>query len=457
MSASAISSPSCTGTCSPGNRLAGRGARVADALVLGAGAAGLSAAAQLAQAGRSVVVLEARDRIGGRIFTRSDTDLNFPLELGAEFIHGPAPQTIELLHRSGGFAIDTAGTRWSARDDRLTPREKVFDAVQRLMQGVRSLGEEDLSVEDFLARFATDRALDGARAYARMMVEGFDAADPRRASVRAIAEEWDSMDGGQSRPAGGYGALLSQLARSVGDLHIRLQTAVRSVEWGSGGVKVSATSPAGHLEATGRCALLALPISVLQLPPDAPGAIRFAPTLHEKSAALRGISAGPVIKVLLRFRRAFWEELQGGRFREGGFLHSPEAAFPTVWTQLPARVPLLTAWTGGPRAERLLGSGSAAILDAALASLRKMLGLGPELHEELTAAYFHDWQADPYSRGAYSYITVGGRGAPEALAQPLNNVLFFAGEAASSEGMGTVEAALQSGRRAATEILERLK
>jgi monoamine oxidase len=467
MSASATSSPSCPGTCNRGDRLARGTAHAADVLVLGAGAAGLGAAARLVQAGRSVLVLEARDRIGGRVFTRNDPDLHFPLELGAEFIHGPAPRTLELLSRSGDFPIDTGGTRLSVREGRSTPRENLFEAVQRLMQEVHSLGaEEDLSVEDFLARFAADRTLDNARAYARMMVEGFDAADPRRASVRAIAEEWDSMQGGQSRPAGGYGAILTQLARSVGDPHVRLQTAVRSVEWGGDGVKISATSPTGVVEVTSRCALIALPLGVLQLPPDAPGAIRFAPPLDEKSAALSGVAVGPVIKVLLRFRRAFWEELQGGRFREAGFLHSPESPFPTVWTQLPARVPLLTAWTGGPRAERLGGSGtagpagaadSAAIIDAALASLRKIFALGPELNEELTATYIHDWQADPYSRGAYSYITVGGRGAPAALARPLNDVLFFAGEAASAAGMGTVEAALQSGKRAATEILERLR
>ncbi len=437
--------------------MTGPKARDADVLVLGAGAAGLGAAAQLAQAGRSVLVLEARDRVGGRVFTAKDPDLNFPLELGAEFIHGHAPATLELLRRSGDFAIDTAGTRWSVRDGRSTPRESLFGAVQRLMHEVHSLAEEDLSVEDFLARFAADRTLDGARAYARMMVEGFDAADPRRASVRAIAEEWDSMEGGQSRPAGGYGALLTELARSLGDLHIRLQTIVRSVEWGGDGVKISASSPAGAVEVTGRCALVALPLGVLQLPPDTPGAIQFAPPLDEKSAALRGVAAGPVIKVLLRFRRAFWEELQGGRFRQAGFLHSPDSAFPTVWTQLPAQVPLLTAWTGGPRAAALGGSGSAAVIDAALASLGKIFGLGSGPDEELTAAYVHDWQADPYSRGAYSYITVGGRGAPEALARPLSDVLFFAGEWASAEGMGTVEAALQSGKRAASEILDRLK
>ncbi len=431
-------------------------ARVVDVLVLGAGAAGLTAAAHLAQSGCSVLVLEARDRIGGRIFTRTDPQLGLPLELGAEFIHGDAPATLELLRSAGGFAIDTAGTRLSLREGRASPRENLFGSVRKLLLQTRQLTDQDLSVEDFLARFAGDPALEPACAYARMMVEGFDAADPRRASVRAIAAEWQSMDGGQFRPANGYGALLAQLARAGGSLEIRLQASVQTVDWGGERVSVAATSPEGALACLGHCALVSVPVSVLQNSPGAPGAIRFEPPLEDKSSALRGIALGPVLKVLLRFRRSFWEDLQGGRFRDTGFLHSPHGAFPTFWTQLPARVPLLTAWTGGPRAARLRGSDSAAIIEAALTSLQEILDSGPQLHEELIAAYVHDWQADPYAQGAYSYITVGGQDAPQALARPLHERLFFAGEATNRAAMGTVEAALQSGKRAATEILESL-
>lgn len=432
--------------------------RVVDVAVLGAGAAGLSAARVLAEAGRSVLILEARDRIGGRILTVGDPVLPLPVELGAEFIHGSAPETFELLRRSGLSAIDTAGSRWTLREGRPSPRADVFGAVRKLMQQVDSLSEEDLSVEEFLARHESDRALQAACAYARMMVEGFDAADPRRASVRAIAREWSAMDGGQLRPSGGYGALMQYLAR-LAEGHgaqIRLQTLVREVDWGGSEVGIEADSPAGPVEATARCALVTFPVSVLQRPPDASGAVRFEPPLAEKAEALRGIALGPVVKVILRFRHAFWEQLQDGRYRDAGFLHAPECPFPTVWTALPARIPLLTAWTGGPRAERLEGSPEQ-IVAAALDTVRVLFGLGPEVRDELVAAYFHDWQQDPFARGAYSYLTVGGRGAPKAIARPLRDALFFAGEAASAGDSGTVEAALQSGRRAAEEILRRLR
>ncbi len=433
--------------------------RAADVAVLGAGAAGLSAARALADSGRSVLILEARDRIGGRILTVADPALAFPVELGAEFIHGSAPATCELLRRAGASALDTAGSRWMMRDGRLSPRGNAFGDVDRLMQRVASLGEEDLSVEDFLARHASDPTLRAACASARMMVEGFDAADPRRASVRAIAREWSAMDGAQRRPASGYGALMAQLAHSLegADTFLRLQTVVESVDWTGEEVRIEASSPAGPVRAAARCALVTLPLGVLQRPPGAPGAVRFTPPLDEKAKALGALAPGPVVKVLLRFRRPFWQALAGGRFEDAGFVHAPEAPFPTLWTPLPARAPLLTAWAGGPRARRLEGAALSEVVEHALQSVQSAFGVGADVRDELAASYVHDWQQDPYARGAYSYVTVGGLGAPEALARPLRDRLFFAGEAASASEMGTVEAALKSGQRAAGEILERLR
>lgn len=425
-----------------------------DVAVIGAGAAGLRAAVALAEAGLSVRILEARDRIGGRILTHTDAALPVPVELGPEFIHGRAPATQALLRLAGTMAIDTAGTRWTVREGSSVPRRDVFADVRRLMQPVQTLTEPDLSVEDFLARQAADPSLEAACAYARMMVEGFDAADPRLASVRAIANEWSGMDGGQSRPAGGYGALIGQLARSLAAAggEVRLQTVVQRVDWSAGRVTVHALSAAGPVRVDARCAVVTLPVGLLQRPPEAPDVVRFTPPLVERAQALRGVALGPVIKIVLRFRRAFWEDLHGGRYRDAGFLHAPQAAFPTIWTSLPARVPLLTAWTGGPQAHALAGRSREELIEQALGSVRRVFRTGPEVRDELTAAYTHDWQADPFARGAYSYITVGGCDAPAELARPLAGTLFFAGEAATAGESGTVEAALQSGRRAAREI-----
>ncbi len=433
--------------------------RVTDVAVLGAGASGLNAARLLAESGCSVLILEARDRIGGRILTVDDPALPVPVELGAEFIHGSAPATFELLRRSGMSAMDSSGNRVTVRDGRPSPRGEAFGDLHRLMQQVDSLREEDLSVEEFLARHASDPSLDSACARARMMVEGFDAADPRRASVRAIAREWSGMAGGQFRPASGYGVLMAQLARTLEgtDTQIRLQTVVSSVDWTGTEVRITASSPTESYEAVARRALVTFPVSVLQLRANAPGAVRFVPPLADKVNALQGLALGAVFKVILRFDHAFWDKAQGGRFANAGFLHSPQAVFPTLWTALPTRAPLLTAWMGGPRAQRLEGTTSSQIVERALESVERIFGAEVGVRDQLQASYVHDWQRDPFARGAYNYITVGGSHAPEALARPLRHRLFFAGEATSASDVGTVEAALQSGRRAAGEILESLR
>jgi monoamine oxidase len=427
--------------------------------VLGAGAAGLSAAAVLARSGCSVLILEARDRIGGRILTLAESSLPHPVQLGAEFIHGSAPATFEILREAGLNAVGTTGERVTAQDGAADRRESFFDDLSRLMQRVDALGDADLSVEDFLALQAGDPTLEAACARARMMVEGFDAADPRRASVRAIAREWTEMDAGQYRPAGGYGELLAHLAHTLdaAGARLKLQTRVEAVAWSAGEVRIAASSAGGPFRVAARRALVTFPASVLQLAPGAPGAVRFDPPLDEKAAALSGVAVGPVIKVVLRFIHPFWERLHGGRFEHTGFLHNPRCAFPTVWTALPDRVPLLTAWMGGPRAAQLSGAPASDLVRRALESVRTLLGTGPQVGDELCAAYVHDWQQDPYALGAYSYVTVGGIGAADELARPLGERLYFAGEATCRLDPGTVEAALQSGRRAAGQILESLR
>ena len=150
----------------------------------------------------------------------------------------------------------------------------------------------------------------------------------------------------------------------------------------------------------------------------------------------------------MRFHRPFWEEQAPGI----AFFHAPKAPFPTCWTPLPLRAPLLTAWAGGPKAARLSGKRDAVLVRAALASVVSVFGNVAQ--RELAAAYAHDWRADPHARGGYSYLRVNGEGAREALAAPLAGTVFFAGEATESEEPGTVAGALRSGIRAAREAMD---
>jgi monoamine oxidase len=161
-----------------------------------------------------------------------------------------------------------------------------------------------------------------------------------------------------------------------------------------------------------------------------------------------------VIKVVMHFRKPFWEEVDDGRYRNASFFRAPGAPFRTFWSSVPLRGSLLNAWAGGSNAQRLSGRNEAELTSAALDSLQSMFGKKVKVRAMLERAYLHDWQADTFSRGAYSYVIAGGTGARKALATPVKNTLFFAGEAADTAGeSGTVAGALQSGLRAARQVL----
>jgi monoamine oxidase len=435
-------------------------------VILGAGAAGLAAAAELARSGRSALVLEARERFGGRVWSLDVPGLPVPVELGAEFIHGRPAATFSLMRKAGIAAVDAPIVRLAVQRGGLVPRrDDLFSEVQRMMRRhAAALAKKDVSVETFLARAAHEFS-EEARTFARMRVEGYEAADPARASARAIAEEWGAegaASSGHFRPQGGYGALLTALARGLrgSRVELRLKSVVRAVRWKRGAVEVAYSKAEGRsqkedlLRVAARRAIITLPLGVLQLPPRAPGAVRFTPSLKEKRLALDGLVSGAVIKAALLFRTPFWEELDRARHRGVSFFHSPETAFPTFWSALPERTPLLIAWAGGPKAARLSGVAAPEIVRQAVASLGSIFGARAGIEKRLAASWVHHWQQDPFARGAYSYLAVGAHGARRALAEPLRDTLFFAGEAADYEGEhGTVAGALQSGTRAALEAL----
>lgn len=429
----------------------------ADVIVIGAGAAGLAAAGELVRANRSVLLLEARDRIGGRILTRREAGLPVPLELGAEFIHGPAPLTRSLLERAGTGAIDAAGSRWMLRGGELQPAAHWLDDLTAALGSAEILRRQDLSFDALLEQLPGIRP--EAKLAARRMAEGFDAADTARASARAIAAEWagDTLgDTPQSRPQGGYAALLEALMQPLhsAGARVQLQSPVQSVRWSQGAVSLAGERLGGRFEARAARTIITLPLGVLLAGEAGSGGVHFAPALSAKRVALQGLASGAIIKVLLHFRRPFWEQLHAGRYRDATFFQAPEALFPTFWTAYPARAPLLVAWSGGPRAQQLAAEASPAqIARTAVTALGSLFGAGSGAEELLEAYYLHEWQSDPYACGAYSYALVGGEAARAQLGEPLEGTLFFAGEATDPQEAGTVSGALRSGVRAARQVL----
>lgn len=429
-------------------------ARAADVVVLGAGAAGLAAARDLSQAGRTVTVLEARDRWGGRVLTHRDPAWPVPVELGAEFIHGRAEETMEGV-RAARLALEAVPDRHAwARAGRMRPMRDTWTRFDEVRKRIPQHGR-DMSFAEFLSRRAFPRPI---KELARLLVEGYHAASPHRMSAQALAagdEVTGEADHRQQRVIAGYDGLMGWLRAGLDPkrVTVRLRAAVTAVRWDRGRATVTARvgTGMGAESFSARAVLVSLPLGVLKAPPEEPGGVRFTPDLGRHRSALGRLEMGPVVKVALRFREQAWGD-------QADFLHDARAAFPTWWTCAPRRVPVLNAWAGGPAAEALRSLGDREIIDVALAALGAILGeRRPRLERLLEGWAWHDWQADAFSRGAYAHVLVGGLPAQRTLARPVEDTLFFAGEALEEEEIGTVSGAIASGRRAAAQALAALR
>jgi monoamine oxidase len=439
-----------------------------EVIVIGAGAAGMTAAAKLASAGYSVTILEARDRIGGRMFTVHDSKCDAPVELGAEFVHGRPPEIWNLLKRHKLQAREVTGDGWCLREGRLSTCD-FFSEVDRILEKMSGRGP-DQSFSQFLNDCCRkDERLKHAKKWATGYVSGFNAADPAMVGVHWLVKGMRSEEKIGSdhifHVRRGYAALVDVLHHqmSATGVTIHKESVVESISWRGGIVEIKVRMKNGVQMFTAPRVLITVPLGVLQARAGCKGGIRFHPELPGwKQDAIRKLMMGKVIRVTLRFRERFWEGLprnRGGNsktMRNMSFLFSNDAWFPTWWTAPAQRLPFITGWAPFRHAEKLSGKSIDFVADQGLRALHRLLRIGKrELEGMLEHAYSHDWQTDPFSRGAYSYGKVGGDGAEQALAKPVMNALFFAGEATDPNGQnGTVHAAIASGHYAADEIIE---
>jgi monoamine oxidase len=424
---------------------------VADVIIVGAGVAGLTAASELSAAGRHVIVVEGRGRIGGRIETVHDPAWPLPIERGAEFIHGRPREILDILRASGCLSYDIADRHHVFSRGRLRKDDGFFEEVEEVL-ALAGKVRRDMSFAECLKRYGGKFGA-RQRAAARSFVEGFDAADVNEVSCRWLQESNEASEEIEGDRLGrfyaGYDRLTNFLRTGVPEARhrIELSATVARIDWSGSQVEVLAMRAGdGAVSFVAPKVLVTVPVSILQLAAGHRGRIAFDPPLPaKKMTAIHLLRLGPVVKVILRFREAVWEKIDA----DLNFFHVPggDAAFPTWWTTLPIRTTVLTGWAGGPAAARLAGKSAAEILEVATVTLGRLLKIPVrKLKGEIAAAHVGDWQSEALSRGAYSYAVVGGAGAARDLARPVRGRLYFAGEATETGLTGTVAAAIASGR-----------
>jgi len=435
-----------------------------DVLILGAGISGLIAARALAERGVRVCVLEAKQRVGGRIMSQP-VEGGGTAELGAEFVHGRAPELWALIDEVGARTVERHGSMlredWAGGLVEDNPQDNaMFEPLEQLenLDQLENFAVEDQTFADWLSASDVDNEL---RPALTAYVEGFNAADAQRISVRSLGVQQkaeDATEGDRSwHLPRGYAQLTDYLAARVNELgsEIRLDCKVLGIRWTPGNVLVATTH--GELAAP-RC-IVTFPLGVLHQV-NQPKGIQITPE-PAAIAQARRLAMGRASRFTMIFRSPWWQTsqlLDQTTLRTMSFLFTFNQIPPVWWTSQPDpnTLPALTGWVGGPRASALQAKHPDQLGSEACTALAKIFAVNEQIvRTALVDTYTHDWAADPFAQGAYSYVPVGAVDASSAMTQPEADTLFFAGEHTDVTGnWGTVHAAIRSGLRAADQILK---
>ena len=433
-------------SCALAGGRAAEGPRDADVLVLGAGVAGLRAAELLREAGKAVIVLEARDRAGGRVHT--DRRWGVPVELGASWIHGVTGNPVAARLQAAGIRTVAAGDAtvlYGPAGERLP--EGRMDALETQAEALVAAGREGSPASDEPLRAALDRALSGAvlspgaRLEAELgitaRIEHEYAADASELSALHFDDGREEVGGNCFIP-GGYDQLVALLLRGA---DVRLGHEVSRVDTGPAGVSV--TTSRGTFR--GKAAVVALPLGVLRA-----GKVTFGtPWSQARLSAMARLGVGALSKTILRFPTSGWPA-------EATLLNRvPPSGERGRWAEAVSLegvngLPALVLFNAGAYAREVEALPEGEVLAPALAALRGMFGADLPAP---TGVLRSPWTTDAFSLGSYSFLGVGASPADRDALAAREGALFFAGEACSRDHAATVHGAWLSGERAARECL----
>lgn len=410
-------------------------------IIVGAGAAGLIAARELS-ATYEVIILEAGTTTGGRMNTiyRKGTKT---AEKGAEFVHGELPITLGLLNEAGLNYHPVKGQVFRINNGKWLPQYEIISNWDELLGQMGSL-KTDMTMLEFLDKYYPCELYPELRENIQGFVQGFDLADIGKVGVKFLWNEWANESEKNFRIERGYTAMADYLTEAClqKGCTIKTNATVTAVEWRAG--RVTVTTSAGHSWSADKL-IVTIPLGLLQN-----NAISFQPDIPAYINAARDIGWGTVIKTILQFKTPFWEKhtQQPIAFILG------DTSIPTWWTQSPEKANILTGWLGGPPAIPYLNKTDDELLELSLTSLAALCNESADtLKALLEDSYIANWAAIPQIAGAYSYGTPASAAALAVLHTPVENTIYFAGEALyNGSNPGTVEAALYTGKMVADQI-----